>query len=171
MKICFISPKAYPIFNPKIKSVFGGSEVQLSLLAKELAKDKKLDVNIMVADYGQKDVEIYDDVKVWTSLNFQTNKLKQTFDFFKVFNNIDADIYVQRTLTAQSGLMTLYCRLKRKKFIYMVANDGETDKTHESFNTKIKSFFTNLVFKYSNLIITQNEYQKENLKKMNIETK
>jgi glycosyltransferase involved in cell wall biosynthesis len=165
MKICFIAPKAYQLFNPKIKSTFGGAEVQLSLLSKELAKDKKLNVNFMVADYGQNNVENYSDVKVWKSLNFKTNKLNQTKDFFKVFNKINADIYIQRTLTIQSGLIALYCKLRKKKFVYMVAHDRETDKKHEIYLNFINSFFAKLTFKLANKVIVQNEYQKENILK------
>ncbi len=163
MKVCFIAPKAYPIFNSKIKSTFGGAEVQLSLLAKELAKDKKLDVNFMVADYRQKDIENYSGVKVWKSLNFKTSKIKQTKDFFKIFKKINADIYIQRTLTPQSGLIALYCKLKRKKFIYMVAHDRETDGTHEVYSNIFKNFLAKLTFKLTYKIIVQNGYQKNNI--------
>jgi len=124
MKICFIAPKAYQLFNSKIKSTFGGAEVQLSILAKEIAKDKKFDVNFMVADFGQEKVELCDNVKVWKSINFKDNIFKQIYNFFKVFRKINADIYIQRTLTPQSGAISLYCMLKRKKFIYMVAHDN-----------------------------------------------
>jgi glycosyltransferase involved in cell wall biosynthesis len=165
MKICFIAPKAYQLFNPKIKSTFGGAEVQLSLLAKELAKDQKLDINFMVADYGQKSKELINNVKIWKSLNFKKNILSQVFSFFKIFNKINADIYIQRTLTPQSGIIALYCKLKRKKFVYMVAHDRETDETHELYNDFIKSFLAKLTFKLASKIIVQNEYELINLKK------
>lgn len=32
-KVCFIAPKAYPLFNPDVKKVFGGAEVDLYFLA------------------------------------------------------------------------------------------------------------------------------------------
>jgi len=162
-KICFISPKAYQLFNPKVKSTFGGAEVQLSLLAKEFAKDKKLDVHFMVADYGQRNKEIYNNIKIWKSLNFKDNKLKQIIKFFGIFNKINADIYIQRALSPFSGIIALYCKIKKKKFVYMVAHDSESDETHEIYKGKIKSFLANLTFKYANKIIVQNEYQKKNL--------
>jgi glycosyltransferase involved in cell wall biosynthesis len=165
MKICFIAPKAYPIFNPKIESTFGGAEVQLSLLAKELAKYKNLDVNFMVADYGQKDVENYSGVKIWKSLNLKDKKTKQIKDFFKIFKKINANTYIQRTLTPQSGLIALYCKLKKKKFIYMVAHDRETDGIHEVYSNLFKSFLAKLTFKLAYKIIVQNEYQKSNILK------
>jgi hypothetical protein len=38
IRICFIILRAYPIFNPDVKDVIGGAEVDLYLLATELAK-------------------------------------------------------------------------------------------------------------------------------------
>ena len=31
VSVCFVSPKAYPLFNPDCKGVFGGAEVDLYL--------------------------------------------------------------------------------------------------------------------------------------------
>ena len=42
IKVCFIAPKAYPIFNPAIREVFGGAQLDLYLLATELAKETYL---------------------------------------------------------------------------------------------------------------------------------
>ena len=72
-KICFIGPKAYQLFNPKIKSTFGGAEVQLSLLAKELTKNNELDIHFMVTDYGQKNLEQFNNIKIRKSLDFKKN--------------------------------------------------------------------------------------------------
>ena len=47
-KICFVSLKAYPIFNPKISSIFGGSEVQLYFIGNELANYENMRVNFLV---------------------------------------------------------------------------------------------------------------------------
>lgn len=170
MKICFIAPKAYQLFNQSIESTFGGAEVQLRLIAKELAQNKSLDIQFIVADYSQNDLEDYEGIKVWKSLNFKENIIKQILKFLKIFKKNNADVYIQRTLTPFSGIMALYCRLTGKKFVYMVAHDSETDGIHIVFKTKIKSFFANLVFKYSDLIITQNEYQKRTFKRKNIES-
>lgn len=165
MKICFIAPKAYQLFNQSIESTFGGAEVRLRLIAKELAKNKSRDIQFIVADYSQNDLEEYEGIKVWKSLNFKENIIKQILKFLKIFKKIDADIYIQGTLTPYSGVIALYCKIFGKKFVYMVSSDRETDETHEVFKRKTNSFFANLVFKYSDLIITQNEYQKKNLER------
>jgi len=170
IKICFIALQAYPLFNNKIKSTFGGAEVQLNLLAKEFSKNKNFDVHFMVGNYNQKGIEVYNNIKVWKSLNFKNNIFKKILDFYKVFKRINADIYIHRALSPFSGIIALYCKIKKKKFVYMVAHDRETDETHEVFKNKISSLLANLTFKYSNLIITQNRYQKKNLKKKGIKS-
>ena len=170
MKICFICPKAYPIFNPKVKSTFGGVEVQLYYLANEFSEYKDLKISFMVADYGQGDVEMHKKIKVYKSLNFKDNLIKQIIDFYGVFNKIGADIYIQRGLSPFSGIIGVYCRIFNRKFVYMMSHDRETDGTYEKNNNLLKSFFANLVFKYSDLIITQSEYQKRNLKRRKIES-
>ena len=57
-------PKAYPLFNPQIKTVFGGAEVDLYLLATELAKDNDFAVSFITADYGQPPIETIAGVKI-----------------------------------------------------------------------------------------------------------
>lgn len=168
MKICFIAPKAYALFNNKNKSVFGGAEVQLSLLAKEIATQDNLDVHFMVADYGQRNIETYDKVKVWKSINFKKNIFAKIIDFFTIFKQINAQIYVQRSLTFFSGIIAFYCKKNNKKFIYMVAHDSETNQTHSLYKKKISAFLTKLVFRYATIIVTQNSLQTKNLKDQNI---
>jgi len=165
MKICFIAPKGYQLFKPEVKSTFGGAEVQLSLLAKEIAKKKDYDVHFIVADYGQEDVEERKGVTLWKSLDFNDSFLKQIFSFLKTFNKVNADVYVQRTLTLQSGLIALYSKLKRKKFVYMVAHDREADGTHELYSKFLTGFFARLVFRFADTIFVQNNYELEYLSK------
>jgi len=167
-KICFIAPKSYPLFNPKVKKTFGGSEVQLYLLAKEFARNKDLDIHFIVANYRQNELEEYDGIKVWKSFDFSYNILKRIISFLKISNKINAEIYIQRALTPFSGLLALYYKLRKKKFIYMVANDGEVDGTHCLYKNRSYGFLAKLVFKYSSLIVSQNKYQRKTLLKNKI---
>lgn len=164
MKICFIAPKAYPIFNGNIKSTFGGAAMQLYLLSEEFSNYPDVAVSSIVADYGQKDVEVYDKTIVYRSLNFKKNVIKQVVKFFRVFNMVKADVYVQRTLTPVSGILALYCKITNKKFVYMVAHDREVDGTYERKNGFLNSYIANLVFKCADLVIVQNSVQENNLR-------
>lgn len=68
IKICFIGLYAYPLFNPHCISPFGGSEVRVSLLAKELARRGNVDVNLITFDHGQLHIEMRDGIRIisWT---------------------------------------------------------------------------------------------------------
>ena len=68
IRVCFIILRAYPLFNPQTKSIIGGAEVDLYLLATELAKDKKFEVRFVVGDYGQKPTEVRENVTIIKSV-------------------------------------------------------------------------------------------------------
>ena len=161
--ICFISPKSYPLFDKDIVSTHGGAEVQLSLLSKALATNPKFNINLMVADYGQEDRLLIDQVRLWKSIDLKASKINQALSFLNVFNKINADIYFQRGVSLESTLIALYCRLRNKKFIYMVAHDGETDGTYYLFTNWIKQKFMELVSRFASVVIVQNKYQFNNL--------
>lgn len=107
IKICFISLNINPLYQKNSTGYFGGAEVQMSLLAKELTKDKRFAVSIIARKNGPK---IY-----------QTN----LFNFFSVLKKVDADVYVERTINPKIVLDYLYCRFYKKKFIYMIAHDWD----------------------------------------------
>jgi len=75
IRVCFVSPKAYPLFNSDIESVFGGAEVDTYMIATELAKDDGFEVSFIVADYGQPQEEVRENVRLLKSLNFKQNAL------------------------------------------------------------------------------------------------
>jgi glycosyltransferase involved in cell wall biosynthesis len=165
MKICIIALRAYQLFNKNISSPSGGAEMQLYLLARELQKSGFSDIHFIVADYGQQKVEEYNQIRLWKSFRFDQNLFSRMFRFFSIFRKVNADVHIQRTLTVFSGIIALFCRLTGKKFIYMVAHDGETDQTLDIFKNKFNRIFIRLLFRHASLVIVQNQYEQENLKK------
>lgn len=65
-RICFTIPSIYPLFNPENKTSFGGWEVRIALIAKELARRGKIDVNLVVADHGQPHIEKREGVTLYS---------------------------------------------------------------------------------------------------------
>ncbi|MCI0555209.1 MAG: glycosyltransferase family 4 protein [Anaerolineae bacterium] len=63
-RVCINLPLAYPLFNNSFKGYFGGWEVRISLIARELAKRGRFEVVLIVGDYGQPHVESIDGVKL-----------------------------------------------------------------------------------------------------------
>ena len=63
-RVCITLPLAYPLFNKSFKGYFGGWEVRISLIARELAKRGRFEVILVVGDYGQPHIECIDGVNM-----------------------------------------------------------------------------------------------------------
>jgi glycosyltransferase involved in cell wall biosynthesis len=64
-KICITSPWNYPLFNPEIKTHFGGWEVRMFAIARGLAK-LRFEVNMVVGDHGQPHKEVREGVVLYS---------------------------------------------------------------------------------------------------------
>ena len=73
IQVCFLSLRAYPIFNTSVNAAFGGAEVDLYLLATEIAKDYGFRVSFVVGDYGQENIETRENVTIIKSLDVNKN--------------------------------------------------------------------------------------------------
>jgi len=77
MKILFLSSHAHLILERSATRVSGGAELQIALLARELA-GRGIDVVIASGDTGQADGQIWDGVKIRNAGKFQTGGLADT---------------------------------------------------------------------------------------------
>jgi len=77
MKILFLSSHAHLVLERSTTRVSGGAELQIALLARELA-GRGFNVVIAAGDTGQKDGEIWDGVKIRNAGKFQTGGLLDT---------------------------------------------------------------------------------------------
>jgi len=163
IRVCFIAPKAYPLFNHNVKEVIGGAEVDLYFLATELAKDKNFTVSFITADYGQEDVETIKDVRVIKSVDFDKNPLTGAAKVWQAMQRADAEIYFQETACWGTFLAAMFCRLHSKMFVYRTANQGECDGTLFGGRCLLyKAYRWSL--KKARQVIVQNEIDKENLR-------
>jgi len=56
-RLCIIDPWVYPLFSPQQQGHFGGWEVRVALIARELARRGFFKVSVVVGDYGQPHIE------------------------------------------------------------------------------------------------------------------
>jgi glycosyltransferase involved in cell wall biosynthesis len=155
-------PKAYPLFNVQVKAVFGGAEVDLYLLATELAKDKGFAVSFITADYGQPPIETITGVKIVKSLDFKKNVLSGVVRIWRAMRQAEADIYFQEAASAGTFLVALFCRLYGRVFAYRTANQGECDGTYVWSNRLVGWMFA-WALRQAGLVSTQNEIDRTNL--------
>ena len=159
IKICFISPKAYPLFNADVKEVFGGAEVDLYFLSRELAKDKDFQVSFITADYGQEKFETIEGVRIIKSLDFKENPVIGAIKVWRAMRAADADIYFREAPSPAGFLLALFCKAHRRVFVYRTAGRDECDGTYLKHH-----FLGGRAFLWSlrkaALVIVQNETDK-----------
>jgi len=162
--VCFVAPKAYPLFNPEYNGIFGGAEVDLYLLSRELAKDIQFKVSFVIADYGQPDNEIIHNVHLHKSITFLENPVFGAYKIWKSLKKAKADIYVQETFSPGTILVSLFCRVHSKAFVYRTAHSDECDGTNLSVSPILGRFFLSALRNASS-IITQNNCDRIALEK------
>lgn len=130
IRICFIILRAYPLFNPDVKDVIGGAEVDLYLLATELAKDKNFQVSFVVGDYGQEPIEVREGVTVIKSVDVSKNLFLGSWRIWRALRRANAHIYVGKTFSLNMFLQVLFCRIHKRKYIYRTSHSNECDGTY-----------------------------------------
>lgn len=163
IKVCFISPKAYPLFDERIESVFGGAEVDVVNLSEELAKDSNYKVSVVVADYGQKEAIIKNGLEIIKSLKFKQPQIVSAYKIWKTLKKTDSDIYIIKTASPGVFLTYLFCKCYDRKFIYRTAHKRETDGTYFKYHPILGRLFE-YSLKRSDVIFCQNKEDSKRLK-------
>ena len=162
ISVCFISLRAYPLFNPDVHAIFGGAEVDLYLLATELAKDERFSVSFVVGDYGQTDTEQIEGVTLHKSLNVDKNLFLHGPKIWKALKKANADIYMSEACSLGTFLNAFFCKINKKVFIYRTAHTRETDGSYFQQN-KFRSIFVKWAFRQARPLITQNNNDVQNI--------
>ena len=157
IKLCFIVPKVYPLFNQNIKAISGGAEKQVYLLGKELSKNKKYEINYCVSDYGQKKFEKYGNINIYNTFSFKDNIFVSLKNILKQVKNINPDCCIFRGDDKKIFILALIIKFFLKiKYVFWISHDNLVRK---------KSFFNYILFKNAFKVIAQTNDQKKLLKK------
>ncbi|QQS15831.1 MAG: glycosyltransferase family 4 protein [Candidatus Moraniibacteriota bacterium] len=167
MKICFFSLSAYPLFKSGHQAVFGGSELQLSIVAEHLAS--RHEISFIVADFGQADTERIGDYTFIKSIRLGGYlspwfRVKSLFILIKALYRTDADIFITSAAGPEVGVIALFCKVLRKRFIYRTASSIDCDGEYIR-----KNGFRGKLFKFglehADVIIAQSKENEALLKK------
>ncbi len=163
IRIAIISPKAYPVFNDSVTGTYGGAEIALSLVARQLSNFDQLNVEVLVGDYDQPECENVDKLRLHKALDSRGGDFRNLLHLLSVMKKVDADIYIQRTLSVASALIALHCRLRRRRFVYWVAHDHETDGGHPLYRNVFTRMAVRMLFQLASHVIVQNDYEASEL--------
>ncbi len=164
LKICFVSPKVYPLFAPEVEETFGGAEVDLFYLGTELAKDTDYQVSFITADYGQPDIEFHDGISIIKSLKFSDYPPVAAIKIWSALRKSDADMYMIKSVSPGTWLTALFCRLNRKIFLYRTAHSTHCDGTYLKKHPLASKLFA-VSLRQAKAIFVQNVTDKHGLKK------
>jgi len=161
IKICFIALKAYPIFNPRVGTYFGGAEVDLYYLATELAKDNSFEISFIVADYKQPQEEVIENVRIIKTIDFK----KPIRGFLSIWDGLklaDADLYFTKCASLGVPLVSLFCKLYHRIFVYRLASMLESNGAYIKQHPIVGRLFA-WSLRRANLVFAQNAIDAENL--------
>ena len=161
MRIAIVSPKMFPIFTDSSTDSYGGAEIALSLVARQLSQFDDKDIHVLVGDYGQSDQIVFDRITAHRCLDKNGGALKNGLRFVYSLKKVNANVYIQRTLTVASALIAFFCKIMRRRFIYWVAHDNETDGGHTLYNKQFSRYLVRYMFENAALVVLQNNYEKE----------
>lgn len=171
-KICFFALNAYPVFTGIFDNKpgeIGGSELQQSLIAKELVKRQCI-VSFIVFGNNNSLPEVVDHVNFYKTIkkNFKlTGIFSYLFcliSFWKSMEFADSDIYYQRGAGRETGIVALFCLLKRKKFVFAMSSDMDINGTFYKNAKLYEKLLMYIGLKSADVIIVQNNFQKVALK-------
>lgn len=177
INVCFFLSSAYPLFNRNVKMIFGGAEINLYYLAQKLSENPDYEVTFYVGDYGQKDIELYGNIKVkkLKYLPVLSNKGVETSSSF--FGKIKRELFLCKEIFFSKGdvyinscggslvthLVVLAQYMRRKKVIFRLASD--TDAAVTKFpNRKLMSHIYRFGLRHVSAIVAQTEKQQSLLK-------
>ena len=135
MKVCFISPLGYGLYNPASGYPFGGAEVQFFLLATTLAADPSVQVTVLTTVRDSPGVERSGQLTVIRRQGGDRlargslwGYVSAFLDMRRVIKEIDADVFLHATAGVEVGAYALICRLMRRRFVYVVASSVDLSR-------------------------------------------
>ena len=133
MKICFVGFHNLPVLAPEYRRhTFGGEAVQQTLLGRALAR-RGHEVSMVVEDHGQADGAQWEAIRVFRAYRLDSGLPVLRFihprwtGMWSALKRADADLYYTSCAGMHVGLVALFCRHSRKRFVFRSASDTDCD--------------------------------------------
>lgn len=167
-RICFVCFNAYALIDPASGAQIGGTEVQMALLARQLASLGPYSVSLLVGDFGQAKRVHWNGIAVLRSISLKKNLLtylRAPFVLWKILLSIKPDYIISSPAGPEVGLLALYARVFKSKYIFRAASD--IDATWEKM--KALGFFAGALYAggivLAHRLVAQNKQQQESFQR------
>jgi len=166
-KLCFVSLGAYGALTGKNVGYVGGAEVDQILLAKELVRHG-FDISFVTFSEGKEDrnsIENADGIKLIKVYSkgdvTKLGLLSKSHYLWRAMRAADADIYFEEGV---SGIVALFCYLRRRGFAYCIASDEFAVKKSLLGKKLLERIGVRLNARLATVVNAQNDFQAEAFK-------
>jgi glycosyltransferase involved in cell wall biosynthesis len=166
--ICFVALNTYGRLSGRLDlgQIGGGTEVQVTLVGKELAR-RGYQVSFVTWDDGQVDGVEHDGIKVFKTCRRDAGLPGLRFFYprwaslWQALERVDADIYLQMGAGIETGQVALWCQHRRRHFIFAIASDSHCLPRRSTS----RGWRDNLLYlrglRTAKVIVAQTSYQQE----------
>ncbi len=169
MKICFVGLDNLPVLASEYRHhTIGGESVQQTLLGRALARRGHY-VNMVVGDYGQQDGAEWEGIRVFKGYRPDAGLPVLRFvhprwtGMWSALTRADADLYYTSCAGMQVGLVALFCRRFRKRFVFRTASDTDCDRSRLLVRFARDRWLYGYGLRRANAILVQSASQAETL--------
>lgn len=166
MKVCFVAHSVYPFFFSGLGyRGAGGAEYQQKMIGLALSR-RGFDVSFISFDLGQPDFHEQDGLVFIKSFRPDAGILGIRFfhprltKLWRALKNADADIYYCRTAGFLPGILAIFCRMYKKKFIFGGASDTDFMPGQHLIPTTRDIWLYHYGLRRSSAIVVQSNHQR-----------
>ncbi len=166
MKITMVALFAYKIFDEEEPRQFGGAELQLVMLSRELAKNYGVQVQLITRGRGAFRYFQAEGLHVYKLPYYKTYFKRSLFglwDIYRMLMKLETEVYIQRGGGVETGITGWVAGRKKVPFLFMSAHVWDIDGTRASKEGLLmgNSYFYGLT--RATHITTQSQQQRETL--------
>lgn len=165
IKVAALFPKdSEAVFNIRSDRTFGGATIHLYHFIKELFSYDIIPYTI-IPKYKHIEFNDNDSFHIVQLYRETDNFIIKFLKFAKFLIKEDPEIVMQIGLTLESCILSFFCRIINKKFVFLFASDVESAGYYQ--NSKKKCHLYRMLLRFTDLLIVQNELQKETIMGIN----
>ena len=132
-RICFVGLQNLPVLSERYRQHgIGGEQVQQTLLARAFAR-RGFQVSMVVADYGQADGEVIDDIRLFKAYRLEAGVPVLRFvhprltGLWSALARADADVFYVSITGPHLGIVALFALLHGRRVVFRIASDADCD--------------------------------------------
>lgn len=167
--LCIVAHNAYGAMSGGYRGHVGGVERQTTITARWLAA-KGYETSLITWDEGQPDGVVIDGVSIFRMCRNAAGVPGVRFIYprmtsmYRAMAMANADIYYHNCAEYVTGLAALWCRVRRRKFVYSSAHDLDCDAKLPL----LRKWYERILYRYglshADRLIVQTSHQKQLLK-------